>query len=563
MQKQGKISYLIFLILSILLSSCHENSQAEKLIQARNIINDKPEDALILLESMPHPETMSEENYMLYILTKTDAKIKIKQDVSNDTLIYKAQSYFDTKNNEQIGALVNWLAGKAAYDRDNYDKSLDSYLLAEHYARRAKNDLIIAKSLYGIGNLYFIQENMDTAIVRYKEGYKYYSKTVNTERDRLFAYQQIGRTYEDMTNLDSALVYFEKGSLLASQLKNSEYETRFTFLKGVVLWEKGDYKQSEECLYKALEETKNDEEALKIRLNLARLYIKIGKLDAAQSHLDEIKSNLSKISDNFGLRSVYTSLIDFYKLNGEYEEAFYYSNLKEKVVEKISDESWLDKLLIVEKKHQQYIKDKESAEAHQKLITLSGIIFGVAFFLCFIAAMYLRNKRLKFEKELKQSQLLDSQDKFMKHRTQSLSFLQSIHHNIIYDWAKVDEEIQELAEEFGAEERPVLINKIQRIIDELRNKSNQQLIENARIHLRESGVKELTIKKINDKQLLIFILIRCGYSRKDMSVIMGSGIAIDDDDFDFHITALKSKLKRFRVAIEEVKQEPHLKEMNS
>ncbi|WP_165026072.1 tetratricopeptide repeat protein [Dysgonomonas sp. ZJ279] len=562
--KPDRTKYLLIL-LTIVLFSCIESKRSlssELLSKAQIIVEQYPENALLYLDSIQTPESdLDKDDYMQYIVTYTQAKYKAGHDITNDSLIFKAQNYF--KNNPQKAGLANYVAGYVYFERKIDDRALESYLKAEYYARKTNDDLLIARSLHSIGNLYFIKQSMDSAIVRYKEANSYYIKTKGAEKNRLLLYQQIGRTYEDMHNLDSALVYFEKGSVLAMQLNDSDYETTFIFLKGMVLWEKEDYKQSEEYLYKALEETKNDEEALKIRLNLARLYIKIGKQDAAQFHIDEIKNGLSKINGNIGLRSVYTSLVDFYTLNADYKEAIYYEKLIGKINQQISEEKGLDKLVIAEERHQRYIVDKESAEARQKLITILGVVFGVALFLVFIAVLLLRNKRLKFEKELETNKLSESKDRLLRHSEESLLFLQSIHQNIIYDWAKVEEEIKELANEFGAEERPILLDKIQQIIDELRNKSNQQLIENARIHLREAGVKEQTIKNLNDKQLLIFILTCCGYNRNDMSIIMGSDVAIDDDDFAVQLKVLKAKLKRFGVSIDEMKQESPSKEMDS
>ncbi|WP_165044845.1 M48 family metallopeptidase [Dysgonomonas sp. ZJ709] len=559
MQKQGKINYLIFLMLSMLLSSCRENSQAEILNQARNIINDKPEDAMILLESIPNPETMDEENYMLYILTKTDAKIRSKQDITSDTLIFKAQEYFNAKSDPHKAALANFSAGKVSYDRLNDDKALESYLLAEYYARKTNDDLMIAKSLHCIGNLYYIQEIKDTALVRYKEAYKYYTKTEGSEKYRLLSYQQIGRTYDDMTNLDSALVYFEKGSVLSMQLNDSDYETTFTFLKGMVLWEKGDYGKSEEYLYKALDETKNQEEVFSIHLNLARLNTQINKPDIAQTHIDIIKSGLSKINDNIALRNIYSSLIDFYKLNGEYEEAFYYTKLKEKVIEKIIDESWLEKLFITEKRYQRYVIEKESAEAHQKLITILGITFGLAFFLCFIAALLLRNKRLKFEKELKQSQLVDAENKLLnseneilKQKLERFSLMKNIHQHLIHDWAGIDRDVQELVEDLGAEQEPELYQRIKKMVADIKYKSNQSLVQYAKDYLRKLSVSTSKISQIPEMQLLIFILIEYEYSKADIFAILGLDESKDEELFDNQLKAIRKNLRQSSIYLKEL-----------
>jgi hypothetical protein len=405
---------------------------------------------------------------------------------------------------------------------------------------------------------------MDSALVRYKEAYKYYSKIESSEKNRLSAYQQIGRTYEDMANLDSALVYFEKGSVLAKQIKDYEYETTFTFLTGVVLLEKGDYTQSEEYLYKALKETKNEREKLKIHLSLARLYIKLNKPDGAQSHINEIKSGLSKINDNIGLRSIYTSLADFYTLNSDYKEALYYEKLIGEINLQISEESGLEKLIVAEKKHQLYIKDKEYAEARQKLIIISGIIFGVAFFLVFIAALLLRNKRLKFEKEQEKNKLLDAENKLLhaenellssgnqllKQRAANLSFLQSICRHIIHDWADIDRDMKQYTLEHGdAETEPEVYKRIKRTIDSIKLKAKDSLIEHAKTNLLNLGVQNITISSLTDRHLLIYILDKYRYRKADILEIIAldDDGAIDEDGLNHEMLIISTILKRYGI----------------
>lgn len=568
MQKQGKINYLIFLILSMLLSSCREKNQAEILLHARFILNDNPKDALISLESIPHPETMDEENYMLYILTKTDAKIRSKQDVTSDTLIFKAQKYFNAKSDPHKAALANFSAGKVSYDRLNDDKALESYLLAEYYARKTNNDLLIAKSLHCIGNLYYIQEIIDTALIRYKEADLYYSKVKDSDASRMLLIHQIGRTYEDMANLDSAMVYFEKGFSLAKRLDNTEYQTTFTHLIGVVWREKGDYSLSEKYMNQALSETTDEAEKWRVHLSMARLFIKLNKPDIAQTHIDEVKKKLSKSNTNTNreLRDIYTSLIDFYKLNGEYEVAFNYIKLKEKVVEKVGEENGLEKFFIAEKRHQIYVMDKESTEAHQKLITILGVVFGLAFFLCFIAALLLRNKRLKFEKEKKQNQLLATEDKLfstdnkllaaeneiLKQKLERFSLMKNIHQHLIHDWAGIDRDVQELVEDLGAEQEPELYQRIKKMVADIKYKSNQSLVQYARDYLRKLGVGISKTSQIPEKQLLIYILIEYEYSKADIFAILGLDESKDEELFDNQLKAIRMSLRKNSIYLKEL-----------
>ncbi|WP_165043789.1 M48 family metallopeptidase [Dysgonomonas sp. ZJ709] len=551
---KDKVNCLLILLLSMLFS-CKENSKSvELLTQSRNLLFDKPTDALILLDSIQNPELMDSEDYMSYIVTYVEAKLKTQQDISNDTLIYKAQEYYNNSNDSDKGAIANYISGRVSMVREKQDMALASFLKAEYDAHQSNNDPIIAKSLHSIANLYYYNENTDTAIVRYKEAYQYYIKLEGTENNQILVLQQIGRTYNDMNSLDSALVYLHNGLELAKKRNNQAYETSITHLVGTVLREKGEYQNSKEYLNRALKKTKNEEESLRVHLSLARLYLKMQENDSVLFHIDEIKKGLSKINDNLILRSIYTSLADFYALNSDCNEVSLYYNLIQEVNKKISDDKGLKNLMNVQKEHQLYQKNEEIAKGELKFKIVIILSISMVLILTLIIILIVKNNRLKHQreeeksrKEQEKSRLLETENEFLKLKVENLSFVQGIYQNIIHDWDNVENEIKELAVEFGADEYPELINKIKHIIEDLKKKSNNYLIENAKIYLRKSGVKNQIIKHLTDKQLLIFILNEYGYCKKDMLAIINLGEPIDEDNIEFELTAIRKQLKKYRL----------------
>ncbi|WP_165044261.1 lipopolysaccharide assembly protein LapB [Dysgonomonas sp. ZJ709] len=560
---KGKAKYLLVIILSMLYSCKEYSKSVELLTLAQTLLYDKPTDALIILDSIQNPELMDREDYMSFIVLSVEAKVKAQQDISNDTLIYQAQEYYNKKNDRDKGAIANYLSGRVSLARETDDLALASYMKAENYARQTNDDMMIAKSLHSIANLYYYKEITDTAIVRYKEAYRHYTKVKGTEYNQLLVLQQLGRTYEDMNSLDSALVYLDRGLALAIKMDNHDYQAIFMHLLGIVYREKGEYNKSEDYLNKAFSETTNEEEIARLHLNFARLYIKLKKNDLAQLHIEEIKKGLNKVNDNLALRSIYTSLSDFYKQNGDYEDFIYYNEQREKVSQNIQEANNKQNLTNAENKYLLSLKDKELASLHKQksIIVYAGIM--VILLLVFIGYLRQRNTRLKNEREQEKNKLLAAEIKLLhtdnellsrdnellKQRSGSFLFLQSICRHIIHDWADIDRDMKQHAlEHGGAETEPEVYKQIKRTIDSIKLKAKERLIESAKTHLCNLGIEDKTIANLTDRQLLIFILDRYRYRRADiLEIIALDGDTINDDQLNHEMFMISSTLKRYGI----------------
>lgn len=103
MKSAVSIRILLFLSFSFLFISCTDRniSSVNLLTQARDIIEVDPITSLALLDSISCPECMDRDSYMLYIVTRVQAKYKTYQDITADTLIFQAQRYFEKKNDTE------------------------------------------------------------------------------------------------------------------------------------------------------------------------------------------------------------------------------------------------------------------------------------------------------------------------------------------------------------------------------------------------------------------------------------------------------------------------------
>lgn len=390
-----KMLYIVILLLMVFVS-CGEHkktSYVDMLKQAQMLADDDPDKALILLDSISKPEDMGKDNYMQYVVAKTQAKYKAKKDVSKDTLIFEAQKYFETKNNPRQAALANLYAGIMYDAKDQFDMSLKSFKLAQYYANKSGDEMLEGRSYNNIAYEYYSQLFMDSAIVYYKKALNIYEKKAGAEIFALSSIRSIGLGYYALDDIDSAYCYYQKGLELAQKDDNKFYINRFTQDLGYVYRRKGEYDKSSIYLHAALENSTNVEDSLRINLNLIQLYNLTRQKDSSKYYTDIIESKISDVKDIYMLRNIYRSISDYYKQEKNYEEALKYAELENQTNTEIRKQNVADKLLDADKKFVMDQMTKKFEEQREKLYLFIGLL--VILVIAIILIFYLSNKRVK------------------------------------------------------------------------------------------------------------------------------------------------------------------------
>lgn len=407
-------NFLLLFFIFIFFSCKKEDASIDLLKQAQNIAESNPDYALMLLDSIPNPENMEKDNYMQYIVVQLQAKHRAKQDITNDTLIFEAQRYFDEKKNVKQAELAHYYAGRVYRSRNMSDKALKCFLQSESYTIHSNNNVLAGKNLHIMGNLYLEQGIMDTAIILYQKALDYYNKGKDTDKYKMKVTNEIGRAYDEIGNIDSSYVYFQRSMEYADKLGDKEFKIIISNNLGYIYFRIKDYDKALNYLNNALKKSLDAETSTKASLNLSYLYNAKNRPDSALYYIHFSENYLNEITDNIILEGLYAFFTDYYKQTGDYKQALHYKELEDSINNVITKNERPLSLLAADKNFYLDQKDKQIDQLHKHIFLYLSIATVVCLvLLIFSISIFKIHKRDKKEIKLQEERYRRIKDQLL------------------------------------------------------------------------------------------------------------------------------------------------------
>ena len=156
--KQG-IYATIWLISFLLLNSCtRQHNHNILLVQADSLMEEYPDSALHILESIESQQLTVQADRAYYALLLTQARDKNYIVQTDDSLIRTAVQYYDSIGDIPMQAKAHYHWGGVLRDQNNYFHALHLYINAANYAKRSEKSKLLSLIYNNIGNIYY-QEN--------------------------------------------------------------------------------------------------------------------------------------------------------------------------------------------------------------------------------------------------------------------------------------------------------------------------------------------------------------------------------------------------------------------
>ncbi|NDV59512.1 tetratricopeptide repeat protein [Bacteroides sp. 519] len=136
----NNLKILLYFFLFILGSACHSSGPVKReLALADSLMEENPDTAMYLLQTIVNPEIMSEEEYAIYCLLTTQAADLTNVSHTSDELITVAVNHFKSSNNLTLRAKSHYYMARVKEDMQEPIPAEEHYLLAATAMEKTKD----------------------------------------------------------------------------------------------------------------------------------------------------------------------------------------------------------------------------------------------------------------------------------------------------------------------------------------------------------------------------------------------------------------------------------------
>lgn len=378
MKTKMLFTYIVFA--AFLFIACNPQAQAPTLLnEAQKLIDNQPDSALKLIDSIFYPEkSLEKRQYMEYIVTRVQARYKTYRDISDDTLIFEARDYFaQRKKEEKETALAYFYSGAVFREQKSYKQAMKEFKNACLVATERDDTDMLGLVHYNMGDLLAEQDLYAQALNQYKLAEQFYAELPEKQAQCNSA---MGQMYMLSGNQNSALVAFEHGLDLAKNAEDNNLQSLLLQNISVFYTDVKQYEKAEEYLRKSFKLNSDTTENSRYYLNFAKIFSNTNQQDSALFYVDKLTKSLKNSTDIYFKASAYYFLSNWEKDRGNFDKAFFYKDEREKVFEQILKKVEEQSIYEVQQKYD--FEQLQNQYNHKQINYQKSIIL----LLCFVIA---------------------------------------------------------------------------------------------------------------------------------------------------------------------------------
>ena len=395
----GHFINIILLSLTVLtIGSCDRHGTAwNEMDKAENLMDAKPDSALVVLENIPASSVKGKEAAARYALLKSIALDKNCIDTTTFDVLQPAIDYYVKNGTPDEQFRTYYYQGRIYQNQGDDDSAMQSFMNACDLRKQVTDSLLLSHTLVAQGTLYLKQYKIREFVHN------------NMEAARL--YEAIGKAVLAIKSYTNALdgYVMQNNKLAADSLmsicvpmvkKNPEGEA---FLFPSLLSYTVNFCSSDE-IKEVLTEYQNMELTTDETMIFAEGYSKIGEYDKAMALI----SNINPAENTWDSLKYASIKIDILERQGKYKEAFTLYRDYSASLEHYQKELLSHDLLFSDKKHQLEMKNLIEIQDRDRII--GGTLCGIFALVILVGWLYYRGyrsktKRILTEKENKNLRL--------------------------------------------------------------------------------------------------------------------------------------------------------------
>ena len=390
---KGKHCIFLLLILVALMSCNDPKPITDALHRAEALMNESPDSAWTLLNTISPDEMGQNRNRAFYALLYTQAQDKTYRDETNDSLISIAVDYYRNTDDVRRKFLSYYYKGRVHFNGKDYLNATTCYMEAEQLADEV-GDNYLAGLLYSeLGRIYDIYYDYPKSLEAYQKSAECYERAGKIRHRNYIWYNQSNvcrnlNDYKECERLlqmalaagkegrDSSLIRLSLGTLVMQYVEQKEMEKAIS-------------------LYNELKSYIDENFGSSVFLaRLAQMFLSFGNLTEAEQFIKKAWSRASSRLDSIGL---YIASADLYSLKGNGERA--YRELQKGVVMQTREakKALQQPILTVQR---DYLSEKLEFEAYRlRMEKHLRMLYLLFFSLLLVVVVLFLSRKLKKEKE--------------------------------------------------------------------------------------------------------------------------------------------------------------------
>lgn len=207
------LQFYVFLFLSMILLSC--SRQPQELKTAEQLIENAPDSALHILQRISPEKYKSDGNRALYGLLMIRTLDKKLLPLKPDTLLDFSIDWYQKHPDPDRLASCYLYKGRTYKYAFQYEKAMNFYLKALDEAKDSKDNLLLGRINFDLGDIYNIQNDFSLAREKYYSAYIYFKKN-KFQSLTFYSLLNIGRTYFEAKDYNRSETYYRKINSLAT-----------------------------------------------------------------------------------------------------------------------------------------------------------------------------------------------------------------------------------------------------------------------------------------------------------------------------------------------------------
>ncbi|MEA4916260.1 tetratricopeptide repeat protein [Proteiniphilum sp.] len=374
---------LLVWIITAMLSCGNPQPYATKLLaQAEQLIDEHPDSALLLIDSIFYPEkSLSKEEYMRYSVARVRTRYKNYLPIYEDTLIFTAKEYFISRpGNHEQKALASFYSGCVYLEKGDYEQTMQYYKEAEEFAASTSNMALKGLIQYNIGDLLSTQGMYSDALANYRLAEQFYAQAPDNYREQqAYSLGAIGRVLLLSGQQDRAFTSLHKGLDLAKAINDKKLQSILTQNLSIVYMQEKKYNEAVRHLRESFTLNIDSNSVARYYLNFAELYTETEQTDSAAYY----SNKLEQMADSVKLLNLKSSIFHFlatqHEAKGNYEKALDFQKRYTGVIAETGDRRMEQSVYDVQQKYD--FMAQQSRYDHQLLQRQRLSIILLTFFL--------------------------------------------------------------------------------------------------------------------------------------------------------------------------------------